>query len=288
MVFIFIGIAAYLLQNFSNKIFIRNFKGENTYQNVLSLLFTTLIFAVINGISFLPTASFILSIVYGICYFGTIWCLVKSFNTGVLGIATIICNMGRLLSTFFGIIVYHNKCNIFTIIGMILMLTVMILSSPLGEKSDNKKGYGWFFFALGSAAFNGILGIINTVVTTEYKDVSSQKFLLWGFVFATIVGAIFLSIEKSKTKTTPDCIKKPKKWALCSLGCAVGNAGGNFFIMKALETGTSSGIVFPVQTGLLSLLLWGMSYFVFKEVKATPRNLVALFLCIAGIILISI
>ena len=59
-------------------------------------------------------------------------------------------------------------------------------------------------------------------------------------------------------------------------------------MMLALETGVSSAIVFPLNTGLLSLLLWLMSYWVFREVRFTAKNAGALLLCILGVTMMNL
>ncbi|MBQ7792110.1 MAG: hypothetical protein IJ367_01280, partial [Clostridia bacterium] len=74
---------------------------------------------------------------------------------------------------------------------------------------------------------------------------------------------------------------------LCGIFAGVGTAGANLFQMKALIT-VPSTIVYPFTAGSLVVLLWLSSWLIYKEVKLRLKNIFALVLCVAAIVLISL
>ena len=288
MHFLFLSIGAYLVQNLSNKSFSRKF-GSNLsiLQNTMCVLFSALILWICGLGNTIHGVPLLLSALYGILYFATIYFLQMAMGLGSLGMATILCNMGNMIGVVFGILFFGDTFTVFTVIGIILMILVVILSAPIA-KDENARGHTWFIFGLLSAAGNGTLGCIKLYVTREFHEISSGTFLVWAFTFAGAVGLLLVLIEAKRGMNLRPYMQKPVPILGFGAGAGFGTAFGNLFFMQALASGVSSAILFPVNTGVLSFLLFLMSLLIFKEEKFTLRRSLALLFCIGGIILIRL
>ena len=290
MIFFVLSLAAYMIQNYSNKTFTLKFGGRLApIQNELCVIGAALVLLVAGYARSMPQIAFLYAAIYGVFYFLTVFFLLRAFSAGPLGLCNIICNMGNFLSVFFGILVYKDPFNLFTVIGSVLMILAIILSAPASKEVGKKKnGYVWFIFAVGSAVCNGVLGSFKIHVTKSLPEVASGTFLFWAFVSASIVGLIIISFEVLRGLPVKECTARFGAKALIGLGSGFGTALGNLFFYLALASNISSAILFPLNTGSLSILCFLMSWLIFKDTKLTRRNVAALAVCILGIIFINI
>lgn len=288
MGFLFGSIGVYLIQNFSNKMFAKKHKGPLAIlQNEMCVIFAVLSLLAVGSFRLIPFDCLTYTAIYGVVYFLTIYSLLRAMELGSLGMASLICNLGNMLGTLFGIFRFGDRYSFFTVIGILLMVGVVVLSAPI-SKQEKSKGVLWFVFALLSALGNGVLGSLKLYATRYFTDVSNGEFLLWSFLFASVTGAIILVAEMLKGTDYKVCFKTPVYTLLSGVSAGVGTAFGNLLFMVAIGTGLSSAIVFPVNSGVLSFLLFGMSWLVFKEVKPTVKNVIALCSCVLGMILIRL
>ena len=290
MIFFVLSLAAYMLQNYSNKIFSLKFGARLTpLQNALCVIGAALVLLVAGYARPMPSIAFLYAGIYGIFYFMTVFFLLRAFSTGPLGLCNIICNMGNFLSVFFGILAFNDSFNLFTVIGSVFMILAIILSAPASNGAGKKKGgYVWFIFAVGSAVCNGVLGSFKILVTKSLPEVASGTFLFWAFVSASIVGMLIIGTEILRGLPIKECTARFGEKALVGFGAGVGTAFGNLLFYLALASNISSAILFPLNAGSLALLCFLMSWLIFKDTKLTKRNVAALVVCILGIIFINI
>lgn len=288
MHFLFLSIAAYLIQNFSNKSFSRKFgKGLSAIQNTACVIFSAAILQLFGMGDTIYGVPLLLSALYGVLYFATIYSLQLSMGLGSLSMATILCNMGNMIGVVFGILAFGDPLGVFTVIGIACMILVVILSTPV-TREEKTKGRAWFIFGLLSALGNGLLGSIKLYIAKEFPDVSSGTFLGWAFTFSAAIGLCIVFSEIRRGMPFRKWRSHPVLALGCGAGAGLGTAFGNLFFMLALSSGVSSAILFPLNTGLLSFLLFLMSLLIFKEEKFTLRRILALLLCIGGLILIRL
>lgn len=288
MLFLALALSAYMIQNFSNKTFsIKHGSRLATLQNEICVIGAMLVLLVCGYARLLPRLGMAMSVAYGIFYFLTIYFLLRAMAQGSLGICTIVCNMGNFIPVLFGVFVFHDEINVFTVIGIAFMIATLILSMPSSPKKTGT-GYKWFIMALCSALCNGVLGIMKTYVAKELPGVSNGSFLFWSFLFASLTGALIIGSEVKRGLPVSVCFEKFGSKALLGLGAGFGTALANLFFMMALASGISSAILFPLNTSLLSVLLWLMSWLVFHDVKPNLKNVFALISCVIGVILINI
>ena len=288
MLFFILSLTAYMVQNFSNKTFSLKFGSRLApIQNALCVLGAATVLATVGYAGAMPAIGFLFAGIYGVTYFATIYFLLCAVSAGSLGLSTIICNMGNLLSTVFGICAYQDPLNGFTVSGIFFMILAVICSAPTAS-TKARAGYAWFFFALGSAFCNGMLGSLKIHVTRSLPEVRSGTFLFWSFLFASVVGVIIIFSKILRGLPVRECTADLGKKTVIGLGAGFGTALGNLFFFLALSSNISSAILFPLNTGTLSVLLFLMSWLLFKDVKPSKKNFCALAVCVLGVILINI
>ncbi len=288
MLFFVLSLAAYMVQNYSNKTFSLKFGGKLApIQNELCVIGAALVLLIAGYARPMPSIGFLFAGIYGVMYFLTIYFLLRAMSAGSLGLSTIICNMGNFLSVLFGVLVYNDPFNTFTVVGIVLMILAIIFSAPTSSK-EKTSGFGWFIFAICSALSNGVLGSFKIHVTKSLPEVASGTFLFWSFLFASVVGLVIIALEVVRGLPLRECTASLGKKALVGLGAGFGTALGNLFFFLALASNISSAILFPLNTGSLSVLLFLMSWLIFRDVKPTWKNISALVICVLGVIFINI
>ena len=70
---------------------------------------------------------------------------------------------------------------------------------------------------------------------------------------------------------------------LCGLFAGVGGVLANLFQMKSLVS-IPSTVVYPLTSGLLVVILWLASVFIYKESRMRARNIAAVILCLFAIL----
>lgn len=272
----------YMIQNAANKRF-AVICPSTPFYNVMCIFFAFAGLAVIGFLKAVPTGVFLLSAAYGLVYFISIYLLVYAMKKGPLSLTTLVFNLGNTIACLYGIIAYKEPLTGFTVLGICFMTAVTFLCMPKAEKGEKSKK-GWFIPSLAGAVGNGILGCIKKSMTASFPNIGSGEFLAWAFIFGAFIGGIYCAVIYFKT---PSALPKISlRGAMCAVLSGAGTAGGNLFFMKALQSGLSSAIAFPLHTGLLTLLLWIMSLLLFRDVKFRLRYAAAIFSCIAGMILI--
>ena len=288
MFFFVLSLAAYMIQNYSNKTFSLKFGGKLApIQNELCVIGAALVLLVAGYAKAMPSIAFLYAGIYGVFYFLTIFFLLLAVSDGSLGLSTIICNMGNIFSAVFGILFYADPFGIFTVIGSICMVLAVILSAPPSDKKKSSSR-AWFFFALLSACSNGTLGSLKIHVTRTMPELHSGTFLFWSFLFASAVGMLIIAVGIIRGLPIKECTARFGTKLITGLGAGLGTALANLFFFLALASNISSAILFPLNTGLLSTLLFLMSWLVFKDTKLTKRTLAALVICVLGAIFINI
>ena len=164
------------------------------------------------------------------------------------------------------------------------MLVSIILSTPKGKDGESGS-WKWFLFAIGSGLCNGAVASVKREAVSM-AGVSADNFLIWGFIFASIIAFFTICINKERLSDAKKVVSD-KKLILCGVFAGVGTAGGNLFQMLAL-TRLSSAIVYPFTAGVLVISLYLASLLIYKEIGFKLKNAVAVLLCIGAIVLINI
>lgn len=287
MVYFILSILAYLVQDFSNKSFClkvgKTSFGTALIQKAVCCICSSLTLVVSGGVVMLKPSDMLLAALFGLSFLGTVFLLLCAYMHGTVGLSTLICNIGSFVATFYGIIRFDDEFTLFIAAGYICMLLAVILSSPIGE--GERGGMKWFLLALGSGISNGIVASVKREAVAIIAD-DIQSFLAFGFLFAGLIAAVF-AFSTKKYRQDVRCVVRSPRLMLCGVFAGVAGVHANLFQMKSLVT-LPSTIVYPLTSGLLVVILWLASVFIYKESRIKPRNIVTIILCLLAILFSSL
>lgn len=199
-----------------------------------------------------------------------------------LSVASVAAKMSVIIPVVFGLYVYQESMGLQKIIGIILALIAVYLTSIKSKSSINStKG-----LLLPVILFLGS-GIIDTSIkyleTTYVAQNGIPIFSATIFFFAGIIG-IGIIIRKS--------FKKTYKFDLKSIygGIALGivNYGSIYFLLKALQyEGTESSTIFTINNVAIVMLSTLTGLMLFRE-KLYIKNWIGIFIAIISIALVTL
>lgn len=295
MLYAILGILAFALQNTCCKEYGNRYPGTvfaQSVMTVLSLVVVVAIMAALGGVQALTPEGYLIAFAFGVFFVLTLITMTMAMNSGHLGITLLIQNSSLMVPSIFGMIAWGEKLNMFKGLGILFILALLALSAgdntaAAGSvKNWNKKRWlvltGLAFFG------DGILGILQGLMSRASAETSSNTFTFWTSIFSIVVaGAVYLVLRMrgQGAKLTRD-----KKDALAFTGLisgiGVGTAGGNSFSILAL-TQLPGLVFFPLRQGGLVLVMWLVGILLYKE-KVTRRGLIMLATGMLGLILINL
>lgn len=295
MLYAILGILAFALQNTCCKEYGNRYPGTvfaQSVMTVLSLVVVVAIMAALGGVQALTPEGYLIAFAFGVFFVLTLITMTMAMNSGHLGITLLIQNSSLMVPSIFGMIAWGEKLNLFKGLGILFILALLALSAgdntaAAGSvKNWNKKRWlvltGLAFFG------DGILGILQGLMSRASAETSSNTFTFWTSIFSIVVaGAVYLVLRMrgQGAKLTRD-----KKDALAFTGLiagiGVGTAGGNSFSILAL-TQLPGLVFFPLRQGGLVLVMWLVGILLYKE-KVTKRGLIMLATGMLGLILINL
>lgn len=199
-----------------------------------------------------------------------------------LSVVSVASKMSVVIPVIFGVYVYHESIGFQKIIGIILALLAVFLTSTRTEsKIDFKKG-----LLLPIALFIGS-GIIDTSIkyleTTYVAKNGIPIFSATIFLFAGCAGIIILIIQliRKKTKLTINSI-----YGGIILGII--NYHSMFLLLKALQfEGLESSTIFTVNNVAIVMLTTLVGLLFFKE-KLILKNWIGIAITIISIALVTL
>ena len=282
------SILSYLLQNFSNKQFSLSIKktsaGTTLIQNGLCVCSAALFLMIVSGLKPLPFSVIGLAVLFGILYLLTVFLLLKAFSLGSMGASTLLCNIGNFISTFYGILRFHDAFTLYIAIGTVFLLCAVLLSTPR-DRTAQRGGMRWFVTALASGLCNGAVASVKREAVALYAG-DIQSFLMWGFFFATLT-AIVIFCSQKRNRTDWHVVAQQPKLLLFGLLAGLGTAAANFCQMQAIRY-VSSAIIYPLTSGFLVVALGVASVVIYKEARFTRGNLIAILCCVIAIVLVNL
>ncbi len=199
-----------------------------------------------------------------------------------LSVASVAAKMSVIIPVIFGIYVYNEGYGIQKIVGVLLALIAVYLTSIKSKSSINtNKG-----LLLPAILFLGS-GIIDTSIkfleTTYVGENGIPIFSATIFFFAGIIGIVIL-IQKS--------LKKSYKFDIKSIygGVALGivNYASIYYLLKALQyEGTESSTIFTINNVAIVMLSTLIGLMLFHE-KLYIRNWIGIITAIVSIVLVTL
>lgn len=203
-----------------------------------------------------------------------------SMSVGSMSYSVLFTYLGMLIPALFGIIAYKQPVTKLQFIGLLIMLVTLYLGS--GIKKGEKINFKWLLFALGSFVMWGLIGVIQQVhQNSEYSD-EMTVFLLWSFIFMTVIfGILYVFMPKNEKN-----FELKSKAAIPSVitGIIIGAVN---LINLYLSGKLPSIILFPILNGGVIVLSGAAALIIFKE-KLSCKQYLGIFLGIVSVCMLGI
>lgn len=195
-----------------------------------------------------------------------------------LSVASVASKMSVIIPIVFGIIVYNESISFKKIIGIILALLAVYLTSikPKSNVVLTKAIYLPIILFLGS-------GVIDTSVNHFAPKGNLPLFLSIIFACAGVIGLVSVSVKATKTKQKFN----PKS---IPFGIALGivNYSSMYFLLKALRVdGYESSAIFTINNVAIVAVSCLTGLLLFKEVISS-KNWIGIGLALISIILVTL
>lgn len=228
---------------------------------------------------------FILSIFFGLIFVVTIYLYNKCMSLGSVSISTMFLSLGLVLPVIFSIFYLNEKITLVKVIGFLLVLSIIILSTDFKENKGNKR---FFIYSVFLLFFNGILGIVQTVSISVALKSDEGYFTVFGYLFAFVFAFLFYIITSFKNKDTKQMFSpmKNKNFYICAL-IAGGASGLGVNLIFNMLSFLPNSIAHSISNGSLIVFSAILSIILFKE-KLNRRNILILIIGSAAIVLLSV
>lgn len=233
---------------------------------------------IIDTSKILKSSWFYAAIGLGFLFIAIFEVMAKTAQNNGLSVASVASKMSVIIPIIFGILVFKESIGAPKIIGILLALIAVYLTSVKQKENVvlTKSIYLPIVLFFGS-------GIIDTSINYFAPDDKIHLFSSIIFVLAALIGFLILGykslVEKSrfKIKSVP-------------FGIALGivNYGSIYFLLKALRVnGYESSSIFTIINVAIIALSTLMGLLIFKE-KISKKNTIGIGLAIISIILITL
>jgi drug/metabolite transporter (DMT)-like permease len=200
-------------------------------------------------------------------------------NIGV-SVTTVANKMSLIMPVMFSIFVLHDALNVVKVIGIILALLAVYLTT----KSDNRSAVDKRFIIYPFIVFIGS-GIIDTLF--KYNDEFTlgenglEPFVSWIFITSSFLGLIVLIYKYVREKSLPD-----RNSIIAGFILGFPNYFSIYFLLKSLNIGLEGSIVIPLNNISIVAVSALSGIFIFRE-KGTKSNIIGLLLAIIAIGLLA-
>lgn len=295
MLFAILAILSFALQNTCCKEYGNRYPNTVYAQAVMifvSLSVVAAIMAAMGGAQPLTPRGYLLALAFGVAFVVTLAGMTIAMNSGHMGITLLIQNSSLLIPTVFGVLVWHEKLTPVKVLGIALILALLGLSAGDGEAAaGNVKNWNrrrWIIVTAVAFLGDGVLAILQGMMSRECATTSSVNFTFWTSVFSVAVSALliaFYRLRGQRLRMIGDRRELAVFSGLCA-GIGVGTAGGNCFSILA-PTRLSSVVFFPLRQGGLVLVMWVVGVLLYRE-KVSRRGLIMLAVGLLGLVLLNL
>ena len=206
---------------------------------------------------------------------GASWlCYFKALQLGDINKVVPIDKSSVIFTILLAFLFLGEKISLFKAAGIVLigMGTFLMIEKKKTDVPNKGRGYGWFFYALGSAVFASLTSILGKIGIAGVESnlgtaIRTAVVLLMAWLMVFVTG---------KQRTIREVPKKELGF-ICLSGIATGASWLCYY--RALQDGLAS-VVVPIDK--LSIVVTVVfSYFVFHE-RLSMKALAGLLLIVAG------
>ncbi len=225
-----------------------------------------------------------LAILIGFIFITVFNLLAKGAQVVGMAIATVANKMSVILPVIASFFLYGDTVSSFKIIGILLALLGVVLSSIEKGKLSFDKKYLWPILSIFSG--QGIADVLFTYAQKKYVE-KPPLFISVLFLTAFVSGLIILGVQVAQKKQTLLPIKKLGKNVLWGIALGVPNFLTLFYFYSALDNGfMESSQVYPILNMGVIVLSALSGYLIFKE-KLSVINWLGIAVSVLAIAAIS-
>ena len=204
-----------------------------------------------------------------------------AIKIGPLGLTAVFSTISLAISALYGILVLDEPCDIWVILGVILIILSLSLVNYTKSGEEKKISFKWFLFVLMSALGNGMSSILQKLQQMNCAPETKENFMLVALIIAAIVMMI-ISVS-SERKVLPQSLKKGFVY-YATMGLTNGYLNLSTILLVGL---LPMAVTFPVISagGMLITVAW--SVLVYKE-KLNAQQITGVILGVGAIIALSI
>jgi len=197
-----------------------------------------------------------------------------------LSVASVAGKMSVVIPVVFGIIIYKESAEPLKILGIVLALVAVYLSSAKSDKNPVK--FKNLLFPLLLFVGSGLIDTgLKYVETTYVSEGAVPLFLATIFGFAFVLGSFVLLIQMVNGK-----FQFHWKNVIAGIVLGVPNYYSMVFLLKALQTkGMESSTLFTINNVAIVIITTVFALLVFKE-KLIKKNWIGIALAVTSILLV--
>lgn len=199
-----------------------------------------------------------------------------------LSVASVAGKMSVVIPILFGVFVYKENLGVVKIIGIVLALIAVYLTSTKGKTKSVQKRYLLYpvLLFLGS----GVIDTSIKYIETNYvKDGFVPIFSATIFIFAFLFGILLVVFKKFTANS-----KLEWKNVIGGIALGIPNYFSIDFLLRALKTeGLESSTLFTINNVSIVLLTTLFGLLIFKE-KLLPKNWIGIVMAVISIILVAL
>lgn len=269
------------------------FKYFGIYKvDVLKAIFINYIIAFIMGFTFAERSFSVVEVPNQPWFFGAVFLgalfvsiffiMAMTAQKNGVSVASVAGKMSVVIPVLFGVFLYNESVTFLKVIGIIIALIAVYLSS-VKEKSTAKKNAGLLLpilLFLGSGAIDTTLKFVEVTYVPK-NDVSIFSGSLFGIA---AIFALIILIGKAIKKREPFGIRN----IIAGIVLGVPNYFSIIFLIKALQTeGFESSTLFTINNVGIVIVSTIIGILLFKEQFST-KNKIGVTLAILGIVIVAL
>ncbi|WZL89161.1 EamA family transporter [Salinimicrobium sp. 3283s] len=227
-------------------------------------------------------AWFLGTFILGFMFIAVFYLAALTTQKSGLSVVSVATKMSVAIPVLFGIILYNESTGLTKIIGIVLALVAVYLTSIKKKEGIKIKKRNLVFPLLvffGSGIIDSTLKFLETSYVAE-ADVALFSSTI--FAIAGIIGIFILLFQKISGK-----LNFSFKNVIGGVALGIPNFGSIYFLVLALRTeGMESSTIFPVNNVAIVMISTFLGILLFRE-RMLPKNWIGILLAVASIILIA-
>jgi len=252
--------------------------------NMVCCVGSVLLFVIIGAPFKISAYSMVSAVIFAAVTVGAQYFSLQAMKLGSMSFSVLFTYISMLIPTIFGVVCYGTPVSAFQYVGLVLMIACFVLSVDL--KKDSQMSLKWLLAALASFLAWGLVGVCQQVHQTSPHAGELQGFLMWSFIFSTVMFATLygITIVKDRESNCNFNIKSRDSIGATFTGVVIGAVN----IINLYLSGTMNPVIFfPIVNGGV-IVLSGLAAILFFKEKLSVKQTIGLILGIAATCFLSL